>query len=168
MASWRLVVLIVFPACLSPVLHPVTSSQWIPGWRSRTPASRCHWRRQGGRRDTTQQWLRNAPGISFENVFSLESHFGFSLSPDLSLGYDVVDHNVNHGSCSKRQRVRQERLGQDDGEGPQQPRSWLHHAAQLAVPGGKPPGLAHSSWRNTQRPSVEDSVPSSGDLKHCT
>lgn len=77
-------------------------------------------------------------------TFSLQSSTGFPLLPDLSLGYNVVHHDVNHGSSGERQRVRQQRFGQDHSEGPQQAGSWLHHAAQLAVPGRRAAGL---EWR---------------------
>lgn len=59
---------------------------------------------------------------------------GDAVQPDLGFGDDVIHDHVDHGAGSKGQRVRQDGLGQNHGEGPKEPRHGLHHATQLPVP----------------------------------
>lgn len=123
MTSWLLVLTMYKPADISPAPRLVTSSLWSPGWRSRMPASRCHWWHQDGETGHWLCWKTHPP------LFILHSNPSSSSSPDLSLWYDVIYHYVNHCPGSKRQGVWQQRFCQDNSEGTQQPSNGLHHAA---------------------------------------
>lgn len=156
----------VFPVRLSPVPHRVTSSRWIPGWRSRMPASRCHWRCPDYRRHTTQQSFKTTPGLCLSCIFI--------WIPGSFLPLTWLEPRV---WCHQPQRkpwlLQQMPAHTAKGARPRQQRR-PPAAPLLARPcrsAGRtcrrPPELAHSSWRNTQRHSVEDLVPPIGYLMRC-
>lgn len=87
-----------------------------------------------GREGWKEEWQMKTRADLGAGIWTGTDGGGEALPPDLSFGDDVIHDHIDHGARSKGQSVRQDRLGQNHGEGPKEAGQRLHHAAQLPVP----------------------------------